>query len=232
GAGGAGVRHGPPPRARGLLPCLPAQQLGRCRGVRRYRPALRPALTGRRAASLPCCIAECCRPLPAGNVIRLTPGGEQGMHVAASSEASAGTGAAGSSRLLPLVIALFFAWGFCTVLVDVLIPKLKATFSLGYAEAMLTQFCFFLAYFIVSIPAALLVSRIGYMRGIVLGLVVMASGCLMFSPAASMGWYPAFLAALFVLAAGITVVQVAANPLAAGLGDPARSHSRLTLAQA
>lgn len=154
------------------------------------------------------------------------------MHVPASSEASAGTGAAGSSRLLALVIALFFAWGFCTVLVDVLIPKLKATFSLGYAEAMLTQFCFFLAYFVVSIPAALLVSRIGYMRGIVLGLVVMASGCLMFSPAASMGWYPAFLAALFVLAAGITVVQVAANPLAAGLGDPARAHSRLTLAQA
>src|SRR5690606_12029702 len=139
--------------------------------------------------------------------------------------------ASGRSRVLPLVIALFFAWGFCTVLVDVLIPKLKATFSLGYAEAMLTQFCFFLAYFIVSIPAALLVSRIGYMRGIVLGLLVMAGGCLMFSPAASLGWYPAFLAALFVLAAGITVVQVAANPLAAGLGDPARSHSRLTLAQ-
>jgi FHS family L-fucose permease-like MFS transporter len=139
---------------------------------------------------------------------------------------------AGSSRLLPLVIALFFAWGFCTVLVDVLIPKLKATFSLNYAEAMLTQFCFFLAYFVVSVPAGLLVSRIGYLRGIVIGLVVMAGGCLMFSPAASMGWYPAFLAALFVLAAGITLVQVAANPLAAGLGDPARAHSRLTLAQA
>ena len=74
------------------------------------------------------------------------------------------TGIAGSSRLLPLVIALFFAWGFCTVLVDVLIPKLKATFSLGYAEAMLTQFCFFLAYFVVSIPAGLLISRIGYLR--------------------------------------------------------------------
>ena len=153
------------------------------------------------------------------------------MHVPATDSASAG-GAATRSRLLPLVIALFFAWGFCTVLVDVLIPKLKATFSLSYTEAMLTQFCFFLAYFVVSIPAALLVSRIGYMRGIVFGLVVMAAGCLMFSPAASMGWYPAFLAALFVLAAGITVVQVAANPLAAGLGDPARAHSRLTLAQA
>jgi len=137
-----------------------------------------------------------------------------------------------STRLLPLVVALFFAWGFCTVLVDVLIPKLKATFSLGYAEAMLTQSCFFLAYFIVSIPAGLLVSRIGYLRGIVAGLLVMAGGCLMFSPAAAAGWYPGFLGALFVLAAGITLVQVAANPLAAGLGDPARAHSRLTLAQA
>lgn len=156
------------------------------------------------------------------------------MHVSGQQESAAGATASttASSRLLPLVIALFFAWGFCTVLVDVLIPKLKATFSLNYAEAMLTQFCFFLAYFIVSIPAGLLVSRIGYMRGIVIGLAIMAGGCLMFSPAASMGYYPAFLAALFVLAGGITIVQVAANPLAAGLGDPARAHSRLTLAQA
>jgi FHS family L-fucose permease-like MFS transporter len=153
------------------------------------------------------------------------------MHVSAPQDSNAAA-PAGSSRLLPLVIALFFAWGFCTVLVDVLIPKLKATFSLNYAEAMLTQFCFFLAYFIVSIPAGLLVSRIGYLRGIVIGLAIMAGGCLMFSPAASSGWYPAFLAALFVLAGGITIVQVAANPLAAGLGDPARAHSRLTLAQA
>jgi len=154
------------------------------------------------------------------------------MHIAAPQDAAGAHTPTGSPRLLPLVITLFFAWGFCTVLVDVLVPKLKATFSLNYAEAMLTQFCFFLAYFIVSIPAAVLVSRIGYLRGIVVGLVIMAGGCLMFSPAASMGLYPAFLAALFVLAGGITIVQVAANPLAAGLGDPARAHSRLTLAQA
>ena len=153
------------------------------------------------------------------------------MHFSGSDTTASG-GPVFSARLLPLVVALFFAWGFCTVLVDVLIPKLKATFSLTFTEAMLTQFCFFLAYFIVSIPAGLLISRIGYLRGIVVGLVIMAGGCLMFSPAASMGWYPAFLAALFVLAAGITIVQVAANPLAAGLGDPARAHSRLTLAQA
>jgi FHS family L-fucose permease-like MFS transporter len=154
------------------------------------------------------------------------------MHFTGEQSTTTAAPAPGSTRLLPLVITLFFAWGFCTVLVDVLIPKLKATFSLNYAEAMLTQFCFFLAYFIVSIPAGLLISRIGYLRGIVLGLLIMAGGCLMFSPAASMGWYPAFLLALFVLAAGITIVQVAANPLAAGLGDPARAHSRLTLAQA
>ena len=95
------------------------------------------------------------------------------MHVNHPQDAGAagtGTATAPSSRLLPLVITLFFAWGFCTVLVDVLVPKLKATFSLNYAEAMLTQFCFFLAYFVVSIPAGLLVSRIGYLRGIVLGL--------------------------------------------------------------
>src|SRR5690606_39921682 len=105
------------------------------------------------------------------------------MH--ASPPPSAAAAMPGPSRLLPLVIALFFAWGCCTVLVDVLIPKLKATFSLGYTEAMLTQFCFFLAYFVVSIPAGLLISRIGYLRGIVLGLLIMAGGCLMFSPAAS-----------------------------------------------
>ena len=76
------------------------------------------------------------------------------MHVNHPQDAgAAGTATAPSSRLLPLVITLFFAWGFCTVLVDVLIPKLKATFSLNYTEAMLTQFCFFLAYFVVSIPA-------------------------------------------------------------------------------
>ncbi|MFC3551992.1 sugar MFS transporter [Lysobacter cavernae] len=143
-----------------------------------------------------------------------------------------GSTAAASAWLLPLVILLFFAWGFCTVLVDTLIPKLKAVFSLNYTEAMLTQFCFFLAYFVASIPAGQLIGRIGYLRGIVVGLVVMAGGCLLFTPAAAMGWYPAFLGALFILACGITVVQVAANPLAAGLGDPARSHSRLTLAQA
>lgn len=134
-------------------------------------------------------------------------------------------------RILPLVFLMFFTWGFCTVLVDTLIPKLKAVFALSYVEVMLTQFCFFLAYFVVSLPAGWLLGRLGYLRSIMVGLLVMAGGCMLFTPAAAMGIYPAFLAALFILASGITTIQVAANPLAAILGDPTRSHSRLTLAQ-
>ncbi len=134
--------------------------------------------------------------------------------------------------MAPLVVTLFFAWGFATVLVDTLIPKLKALFSLGYAEVMLTQFCFFLAYLVVSLPAGALIARIGYLRGIVVGLLLMALGCSFFSPAAMIGVYPGFLLALFVMASGITTLQVAANPLIAALGAPARAHSRLTFAQA
>jgi FHS family L-fucose permease-like MFS transporter len=129
-------------------------------------------------------------------------------------------------------MSLFFAFGFCTVLVDTLIPKLKAMFALNYAEVMLTQFCFFAAYFVISAPAGWLLTRIGYLKGITVGLLVMATGCLMFTPAARMGLYPGFLLALFILASGVTLVQVASNPLAAGLGDPAKASARLTLAQA
>jgi FHS family L-fucose permease-like MFS transporter len=131
-----------------------------------------------------------------------------------------------------LVVALFFAWGFATVLIDTLVPKLKALFALGYAEVMLTQFSFFLAYLFVSVPAGLLLSRIGYAKAVVTGLAVMALGCLLFAPAAMLGVYPAFLVALFTMAAGITVLQVAANPLIALLGSTETSHSRLNLAQA
>ena len=134
--------------------------------------------------------------------------------------------------LVGCVVALFFAWGFSTVLVDTLLPKLKGLFQLNYAEAMLTQFAFFLAYFVVSLPAAALLSRLGYMRTIVVGLVVAMAGCLMFSPAAAYGIYGGFLAALFVLAAGITILQTAANPLIALLGTGETSASRLVLAQA
>ena len=137
-----------------------------------------------------------------------------------------------SAIMVACVVFLFFAWGFSTVLIDTIIPKLKAVFELTYAEAMLTQFAFFAGYFVFSIPAGLLLARVGYTRCIITGLLVMAAGCLMFSPAAASGLYASFLAALFVMAAGITILQVAANPLIAGLGSEQSSHSRLTLAQA
>jgi len=141
-------------------------------------------------------------------------------------------GTATAQPMVSLVIFLFFARGFCTVLLDTLIPKLKSLFELSYTEAMLTQFCFFLGYLIFSIPAAYILVRIGYIRAIVLGLVVMTTGCLTFSPAALLGLYPGFLAALFIMAAGMTIMQVTSNPLIAFLGPSKTSYSRLTLAQA
>ncbi len=141
-------------------------------------------------------------------------------------------GAAGSGPMAGLVVSLFFAWGFITVLNDPLIAKLKALFALNYAEAMLTQFAFFLGYFIFSAPAGAILGRFGYVRSIALGLVIMAAGCLLFAPAARLALYPLFLLALFCVASGITLLQVAANPYIAALGSTATSHSRLTLAQA
>lgn len=134
--------------------------------------------------------------------------------------------------LLGMVVFLFFAWGFATVLIDTLVPKLKGLFSLSYAEVMLTQFSFFLGYFVFSIPAGFILSRVGYIRGAMLGLIVMACGCLLFIPAAALALFPPFLLALFVMAAGITLLQVVANPFIAELGTVESSHSRLTLAQA
>jgi MFS transporter, FHS family, L-fucose permease len=133
--------------------------------------------------------------------------------------------------LVAAVVGLFFLWGGLTSLNDVLIPKLKGHFQLSYTEAMLTQFAFFMAYFIVSLPAGRLIARVGYLKGIVMGLSIMALGCLMFVPASGSGIYATFLAALFVLASGVTILQVAANPLIANLGSAATSHSRLTFAQ-
>src|ERR1700753_1615506 len=95
--------------------------------------------------------------------------------------------------LVGCVVALFFAWGFSTVLIDTLLPKLKGLFQLDYTEAVLTESAFFLAYFVLSLPAGYLLTKVGYMRAIVIGLVVMVAGCLMFSPAASMGVYDGFL---------------------------------------
>jgi FHS family L-fucose permease-like MFS transporter len=130
------------------------------------------------------------------------------------------------------VFALFFIFGGITSLNDVVIPKLKGLFTLSNGEVMLVQSAFFAAYFMFSLPAAVLVRRAGYMRAAVIGLLLMAAGCLLFIPASAASLFAAFLAALFVLAAGITVVQVVANPLISLLGPPATAHSRLTFAQA
>ncbi|QNN45400.1 L-fucose:H+ symporter permease [Thermomonas brevis] len=133
---------------------------------------------------------------------------------------------------LAVVTSIFFMWGFLTCLNDILIPHLKAIFELNYARAMLVQFTFFGAYFLMSLPAGRLVAHLGYKLGIVAGLVIAGIGALGFWPAAAMREYPAFLAALFVLATGITVLQVAANPYVALLGPTRTASSRLTLAQA
>jgi FHS family L-fucose permease-like MFS transporter len=130
------------------------------------------------------------------------------------------------------VFALFFIFGGITSLNDIIIPKLKELFTLSYGEVMLVQSAFFGAYFLVSIPAAAIVRRFGYMRTAAIALVMMTVGCLLFVPASASGTFGLFLFALFVLAAGITTVQVVANPLISLLGPPRTAHSRLTFAQA
>ena len=129
-------------------------------------------------------------------------------------------------------MGLFFIFGGITSLNDVIIPKLKELFTLNYTQAMLVQFCFFTAYLLIGIPGAKLVKKIGYMRGAVAGLLMMMVGCLLFIPASRNATYGLFLLALFVLASGVVIVQVVANPLISLLGKPETAHSRLTFAQA
>ena len=133
---------------------------------------------------------------------------------------------------LSVLTTLFFMWGGLTSLNDVLIPHLKGIFSLSYFEAMLVQFCFFGAYGLMSIPAGAFVKKIGFKTGIMVGLAGAALGCLMFYPAAAARSYGLFLTAFFVLATGIVILQVAANPFVAVLGRPETASSRLTLTQA
>ncbi len=133
---------------------------------------------------------------------------------------------------LAVLTSLFFMWGLITSLNDILVPHLKSAFALDYVRAMLIQFCFFGAYFVMSLPAGYLVERRGYKQGIIIGLAAAGAGCLMFYPAAGVRSYPFFLAALFVLASGITLLQVAANPFVTILGRPESASSRLTLTQA
>jgi FHS family L-fucose permease-like MFS transporter len=136
------------------------------------------------------------------------------------------------ARPLAIVTTLFFMWGFLTSLNDVLVPHLKSIFDLGYASAMLVQFAFFSAYFLFSIPWSRIVTAIGYQPTMVAGLLAMAFGAVLFVPAASFASFPLFLCALIVLAAGITGLQVAANPYVVVLGKPETASSRLDLAQA
>jgi FHS family L-fucose permease-like MFS transporter len=130
------------------------------------------------------------------------------------------------------VFALFFIFGGITSLNDVIIPKLKELFTLSFFEASLVQFWFFIAYAVVGIPGAMLVKRLGYMRGAVAGLVTMMAGCLLFIPASQTAAFPMFLLAYFILAAGVVLVQIVANPLISALGPERTTHSRLTFAQA
>jgi FHS family L-fucose permease-like MFS transporter len=133
---------------------------------------------------------------------------------------------------LTVVTTVFFMWGFVTVLNDILVPHLKALFELNYTETMLIQFTFFSAYFLMSIPSSRILARIGYRHSLVAGLGVMGLGALLFYPASIVPSYGLFLGALWVLASGITLLQVAANPYVAQLGAPESASSRLNLAQA
>jgi MFS transporter, FHS family, L-fucose permease len=149
---------------------------------------------------------------------------------------SVATGAAESigskvRGVLLLVFAVFFILGGVTNINDVLIPKLKGLYQLSYFQANLVQFAFFTSYAIFSIPAGMLMRKLGYIRGFIAGFLIVAAGALMFLPAANTGIYASFLAALFVIGGGITMLQVAMNPIVVTLGTAATASSRLTFAQ-
>ena len=130
------------------------------------------------------------------------------------------------------VTTLFFIWGAVTSVNDVLIPAVKEIFTLTDTQGFLTQFAFFMAYFVVSLPAAAVDQRLGSARSIILALGIMVVGCLLMPVATHVRSYSIVLVALFVIASGITLLQVAANPLSAVLGPPEKSHFRLVLSQA
>jgi len=131
-----------------------------------------------------------------------------------------------------MVTTLFFMWGFLTCLNDILIPHLKSIFDLNYAEVMLVQFAFFSSYFVFSFPSGKIIDFFGYKKAMVAGLMTMGIGAFMFVPAAAVPSFPLFLAALITLAAGMTILQTAANPYVAVLGPPRTASSRLNLTQA
>jgi FHS family L-fucose permease-like MFS transporter len=136
------------------------------------------------------------------------------------------------TRAMSVATALFFMVGFLTCLNDIVIPHLKSIFDLNYAEAMLVQFAFFTSYFVFSYPSGAIVEKYGYKKTMVVGLLIMACGAAGFIPAAKLAVFAIFLGALIVLAAGMTVVQVAVNPYVTVIGPAATASSRLNLAQA
>ena len=159
----------------------------------------------------------------------LAPSAAQAADTASGGDENSNIDAPG---LKYFVFGLFFIFGGITSLNDVIIPKLKELFTLSFFEASLVQVWFFIAYAIVGIPGSRLVKRIGYMRGAVAGLVTMIAGCLLFIPASQTAVFALFLFAYFVLASGVVLVQVVANPLISLLGPAETTHSRLTFAQA
>jgi MFS transporter, FHS family, L-fucose permease len=151
----------------------------------------------------------------------------------ATPQASVATAPASTDQsAMAMATTLFFMWGFLTALNDILVPHLKSIFDLNYAKVMLIQFSFFSAYFFFSVPSGKLIEWIGFKWSMVAGLFTMGAGALLFIPAASIPSFPLFLAALIVLATGITVLQVSANPYVSVLGPPETASSRLNLAQA
>ncbi|HTT98611.1 MAG TPA: sugar MFS transporter [Rhizomicrobium sp.] len=147
------------------------------------------------------------------------------------SDSNSGASRVGVNPAFATVTTLFFMWGFATASIDPLVPSVKAVFSLSYTESMLTQFAWFLAYGLISIPAAFVLEKMGYARTILISLGAMIAGCLLMPVATHVDAYSFVLIALFVIAAGITQLQVAANPLASQLGKPQGAHFRLTLSQ-
>jgi MFS transporter, FHS family, L-fucose permease len=145
---------------------------------------------------------------------------------------AASTASSTNYGAMAMVTTLFFMWGFLTSLNDILIPHLKAIFDLNFAEVLLVQFTFFSGYFVFAFPAGKLVEHIGYQKTMVIGLLIMAVGAFLFVPAASVPSFPFFLTALIILAAGITALQVSANPYVSVLGPPQTASSRLNLTQA
>jgi len=158
------------------------------------------------------------------------------MNPTSSSENLPAASAAGRGTrtrvAMGVMTTIFFMWGFITVLNDVLIPHLKSVFTLNYFEVMLIQFTFFGAYFIMSLPSGKVLAHYGYRASIIIGNLGIIVGALLFVPAAQMQSYPLFLSAFFVLASGITLLQVAANPYVSLLGNPQRASSRLNFTQA